>query len=107
VSRSVPPVDPLATHESNPILQASPDPTKTKFWQRTTGEKIATLAECMKICDENSLCEAVLYVSGSGTADDNICWQTSNLGPTTGSGYAQISYKGTCSGKCSASYTKQ
>lgn len=78
----------------------------SKFWQRKENEKIPTLAACLAICNENALCESVLYVSASGTADDQLCWQTSGLGPVTGTGYAQIAYKTDAKGKCTQSYTK-
>lgn len=87
-------------------VKASPG-AGSKFWQRTEGEKFDTLAACLKVCDENSLCESVLYVAEAGSADSQLCWQTSGLGPITGEGYAQIAYKGQCSGKCSQSYTKK
>lgn len=46
----------------------------------------------------------VSRVDEKSSSDYHLCWQVSGLGPTTGQGYAQISYKGQCSGKCSASY---
>lgn len=85
-------------------VKASPG-KDSKFWQKNAGEKVSTLAACLAICNENALCESVLYVQSAGSADDQLCWQTSGLGPVTGTGYAQIAYKTGNKGKCSASYT--
>lgn len=79
----------------------------TKFWERAP-ELIDTLEECIAICDENSACTAVLYVDDPSAAsyDYKHCWQTSGLPQPNGAGTAQISYKGACSGTCSANYSK-
>lgn len=36
-------------------------PSTAKFWERTSGEIILSLAECVSICDENSECEACIW----------------------------------------------
>lgn len=57
------------------------------------------------IKSEISACEAVLYVNGQpGSGDNELCWQTSGLGPVTGTNYAQIAYKTGAKGGCKASY---
>jgi hypothetical protein len=44
-------------------------------------------------------------VDKAGDKDYHKCYQVSGLGPVTGDGYAQISYKTSCSGACAASYS--
>ncbi|KAK5954188.1 hypothetical protein OHC33_004761 [Knufia fluminis] len=77
-----------------------------KFWERKSGELVDSLDACIAICDENSSCTAVLYVDEptAGPNDYKHCWQTSGLPQPDGTGYAKISYKGACSGSCSAGY---
>lgn len=36
-------------------------PSTAKFWERTSGEIILSLAECVAICDENKECEACIW----------------------------------------------
>lgn len=36
-------------------------PSTAKFWERTSGEIILSLAECVAICDENQECEACIW----------------------------------------------
>ncbi|KEF58099.1 uncharacterized protein A1O9_06022 [Exophiala aquamarina CBS 119918] len=86
-------------------VKASPD-ASSLFWEKTSGGIVPTLAECLALCDSNDKCEAALWVDDATNGDYHHCWQISGLGAPTGEGVAQISYKGTCSGKCSESYTK-
>lgn len=44
----------------NCATKASPG-AGSKFWQKTAGALVNTLAECNKQCDENSLCESTLW----------------------------------------------
>jgi hypothetical protein len=74
------------------------------FWEQTSGALVDTLEECLEICNDNSDCEATLWVDDSTSSDYHHCWQVSGLGAVAGSGYAQISYKGTCSGTCAETY---
>ncbi|EXJ92320.1 hypothetical protein A1O3_00870 [Capronia epimyces CBS 606.96] len=83
-------------------VQASPD-ANSKFWQQSDS-LVDTLEECLELCDNNSNCETVLWVDDSTSGDYHHCWQISGLGQPTGSGIAQISYKGTCSGTCASTY---
>ncbi|KAL2436918.1 hypothetical protein ABEF95_015280 [Exophiala dermatitidis] len=82
-------------------VQATPD-ASSKFWEQ--GGLVDTLAECLALCDSNDKCEAALWVDEPSSGDYHHCWQISGLGQPTGTGIAQISYKGTCSGTCASSY---
>ncbi|KAK5062860.1 hypothetical protein LTR84_004935 [Exophiala bonariae] len=86
-------------------VKASPD-AKSVFWEKVSGGIVPTLGECLALCDANDKCEATLWVDDASNGDYHHCWQISGLGAPTGTGVAQISYKGTCSGKCSESYSK-
>lgn len=83
------------------------DLSSVQFWERKSGELINTLEECIQICDDNSSCTAAIWTdsSSAGSQDYKHCWQTNGLPTPNDDGYGQISYKGQCSGSCSAGYT--
>lgn len=76
------------------------------FWQRSAGEQIDTLEECMEICNNNDQCQAIVWSNQDGepASDYKMCYQVINLPQPATTGYGQLTYKGSCSGTCSQSY---
>ncbi|KAK5529286.1 hypothetical protein LTR23_010803, partial [Exophiala sp. CCFEE 6169] len=73
---------------------------------KDSGAAVDSLAECLALCDNNDKCTATIWCDDASScgSDYHICWQTNGLGGVAGTGYGQISYKGSCSGSCSSSY---
>ncbi|KAK5395505.1 hypothetical protein LTR79_007219 [Exophiala xenobiotica] len=80
--------------------------TNPTFFQKDSGAAVDSLAECLALCDNNDKCTATIWCDDASScgSDYHICWQTNGLGGVAGTGYGQISYKGSCSGSCSSSY---
>ncbi|KAL6243186.1 hypothetical protein RBB50_009737 [Rhinocladiella similis] len=74
------------------------------FWNKGTTD---SLAACLDLCDNNDKCTATIWCDDASQcgSDYHVCWQTSGLGGVAGSGFGQVSYKTSCKGGCTESYT--
>lgn len=87
------------------------DMSGTAFFEKTSGELVQSLDQCLSYCDDNQECSAVVYVNDpaySSDAQDYLhCWQVSGAsgkGNTVAAGFANIAYKNNCCGTCSGNY---